>query len=195
MLRIQYSTKGKADLVLWFIKHYLQRFKIRVKLVFGSFWVTFNGWAKTLISRKVVTLIVLKLTMHFSPWVVIIRKNNYFFKVQCSCSCISFFFTTSILITCCRYITHIFEGVVRYLHSEALQVLGMGHDGGPSLSMPQNLCKHMLSEIGLVMLKLFTGEELLWSGTTVGDWACPADVLESIFIDGYRNWNPCNLFF
>ena len=39
----------------------------------------------------------------------------------------------------------------------------------------------------LVMLKLFTGEELLWSGTTVGGWACPADVLESIFIDGYRN--------
>ena len=40
---------------------------------------------------------------------------------------------------------------------------------------------------GLVMLKLFTGEKLLWSGTTVGSWACPADVLESIFIDGYRN--------
>ena len=38
-----------------------------------------------------------------------------------------------------------------------------------------------------VMLKLFTGEELLWSGTTVGGWACPAVVLESIFIDGLRN--------
>ena len=34
------------------------------------------------------------------------------------------------------------------------------------------------------MLKLFTGEELLWSGTTVGGWACLADVLESICIDG-----------
>ena len=45
----------------------------------------------------------------------------------------------------------------------------------------------------LVMLKLFTGEELLWSGITVGGWACPADVLESIFIDGYRNLNPCTL--
>ena len=45
------------------------------------------------------------------------------------------------------------------------------------------------------MLKLFTGQEkLLWSVTTVRGWACLADVLESIFIDGYWKWNSGNLY-
>ena len=68
----------------------------------------------------------------------------------------------------------------------ASRLCGRGVYSGSVLAL-HSLGRQIESLPGLVMLKLFIRKELLWSGTTVGGWACPADVLESIFIDGYRN--------